>query len=97
LLLGLVKDLLHWLLNYLQAGNIKNQVVNQFTLVPQYPGLQHFSKPFHLLNCAPYQETLIWGMIRILEMKCNPILDYAKDNGTTAAEEAFDEMVMEAV
>jgi hypothetical protein len=31
LLLGLVKDLLHWPLNYLKAGNLKNQFDNRFT------------------------------------------------------------------
>jgi len=44
LLLGLVKDLLHWLLKYLKARNVKDQLDNRLTLVPQYPGLQHFSK-----------------------------------------------------
>jgi len=44
LLLGLVKDLLHWLLKYLKARNVKDQFDNQFTSVPQYPGLQCFSK-----------------------------------------------------
>jgi len=46
LLLGLVKDLLHWLLKYLKARNVKDQFGNRCTLVPRYPGLQHFSKPF---------------------------------------------------
>jgi hypothetical protein len=45
-LLGLVKDLLHWLLKYLEAGNVKNQFDNRLTSVPQYTGLQHLSKPF---------------------------------------------------
>ena len=31
LLLGLVKDLLHWLLKYLKARNVKDQFDNQFT------------------------------------------------------------------
>jgi len=46
LLLGLVKDLLHWLLKYLNARNVKDQFDNWFTSVPPYPGLQCFSKPF---------------------------------------------------
>jgi hypothetical protein len=33
LLLGLVKDLLHWLLKYLEARNLKDQFDNRFTLV----------------------------------------------------------------
>jgi len=37
--LGLVKDLLHWLLKYLKARNVKDQFDNQFTSVPRYPGL----------------------------------------------------------
>ena len=35
LLLGLVKDLLHWLLKYLKARNVKDQFDNRFTSVPQ--------------------------------------------------------------
>jgi len=46
LLLGLVKDLLHWLLKYLKDRNVKDEFDNQFTSVPRYPGLQHFSEPF---------------------------------------------------
>jgi len=42
LLLRLVEDLLHWLLKYLKVRQVKDQPDNRFTLVPQYPGLQHF-------------------------------------------------------
>jgi hypothetical protein len=52
LLLGLVKDLLHWLLKYLKARNLKDQFDNQFTSVPRYPSLQHFSKPFGSFKCG---------------------------------------------
>jgi hypothetical protein len=45
LLLGLVKDLLHWLLRYLKARNLKDQFDNRFTAVPPYPGLQRFPIP----------------------------------------------------
>jgi hypothetical protein len=41
LLLGLVKDLLHWLLKYLKARPVKDHFDNRFTSVPQYPSLQH--------------------------------------------------------
>jgi hypothetical protein len=34
LLLGLVKDLLHWMLKYLKARNLKDQLDNRFTSVP---------------------------------------------------------------
>jgi len=34
LLLGLVKDLLHWLLKYLKARDLKDQFDNRFTSVP---------------------------------------------------------------
>jgi len=47
LLLGLVKDLMHWLLEYLKVRLVKDQFDNRFTSVPRYPGLQHFSKPFN--------------------------------------------------
>jgi len=39
LLLGLVKDLLHWLLKYLKARNVKDQLDNRFTSGMRYPGL----------------------------------------------------------
>ena len=35
LLLGLVEDLLHWLLKSLKAGNVKDQFDNRFTSVPR--------------------------------------------------------------
>jgi hypothetical protein len=50
LLLGSVKDLLHSLLKYLKARNLKDQFDNRFTSVPRYPGHQHFSKPFHAMK-----------------------------------------------
>jgi len=34
LLLGKVKNLLHWMLEYLKARDVKNQFGNQFTSVP---------------------------------------------------------------
>jgi hypothetical protein len=56
LLLGLVKDLSHWLLKYMKATNVKDQCDNQFTSVPQYSGLQHFSKPFNSLKSGTWQR-----------------------------------------
>jgi hypothetical protein len=50
LLLGLVKDLLHWLLAYVKVSRVKDQFDNGLTSVPRYPGLQHFSKPFDSLD-----------------------------------------------
>jgi hypothetical protein len=44
---------LHWLLKYLKARNVKNQFDNWFTSVPQYPGLQHFTKPLIHWIAAP--------------------------------------------
>jgi hypothetical protein len=55
LLLGFVKDSLHWLLKYLKSRNVKDQFDNQFTSVPQYPGLQHFSIPFDGLKSGTWQ------------------------------------------
>jgi hypothetical protein len=66
LLLGLVKDLLHWLLKYLKARNVKDQFDNQFTSVPRYRGLQHFSTPFDSLKSGTWQGKEILGMIRTL-------------------------------
>jgi hypothetical protein len=42
LLLVFIKDLLHWLLKYLNARNVKDLFDNQFTSVPRYRSLQHF-------------------------------------------------------
>jgi len=97
LLLGLVKDLLHWLLQYLKARNLKDQFDNRFTSVPRYPGLQHFSKPFDSLKCGTWQGKEIHGMIRTLAVNCTPILVCSTDYRKTAAETASDEMIMGAV
>jgi hypothetical protein len=86
LLLGLINDLLHWLLKYLKATNIKDQFGNGFTSVPQYPGLQHFSKRFHSLNSGNWQGKENGGMIRTLAVICAPIADYCTDDGKTAVE-----------
>jgi len=96
LLLGLVKDLLHWLLKYLKARNVKDQFDNQFTSVPRYPGLQCFSKPFDSTKSGSWQGKEIRGMIRTLAVNCAPILDCSKDDGNTPAETASYEIVMGA-
>jgi len=93
LLLGLVKDLLHWLLKYLKARHVKDQFDNRFTSVPRYPGLQYFTKPFDSLKSGTWQGKEISGMIRTLAGNCAPILVCFKDDGKTAS----DEMVMGAV
>jgi len=97
LLLGLVKDLLHWLLQYLKARNVKDQFDNRFTSVPRYPGLQHFSKAFNSLKSSSWQGKEIHGMIRTLAVNCDPILHCSKDDRKTAAENASDGMLMGAV
>jgi len=95
--LGLVKDLLHWLLKYLKGRNLKDQFDNRFTSVPQYPGLQRFSKPFDSMKSGSWQGKEIRGMIRTLAVNCAAILDCSQDAGKTAVETASDEMVMGAV
>jgi hypothetical protein len=94
LLLGLVKDLLHWLLKYVKARNVKDQFDNQFTSVRRYPGLQCFSKPFNSMKSGSWQGKEIRGMIRTLAVNCAPIIDCSKDDGKTPVETASDEMVM---
>jgi len=96
LLMGFVKDLLNWLLKYLKAWNVKNQLDNQFTSVPPYPDLQHFSKPFDSLKSGPWQGTEICEKIRSLAVNCTPLLVCSNDDGRTAAEMASDGMVMAA-
>jgi hypothetical protein len=97
LLLSLVKDLLYWLLKYLKARNVKDQFDNRFTSIPQYSGLQHFTKPFDSLKCNTWQATEIPGMIRILGVNGAPILDCSEDARKTAAEAASQEMVIGAM
>jgi hypothetical protein len=97
LLLGLVKDLLHWLLQYLKAGNVKDQFGNRFTSVPCHPSLQHFTIPFNSLKSSTWQGKEIRGMIRTQVVNCAPILACFQDAGKTAAETASDEMVMGTV
>jgi len=97
LLLGSVKDLLHWLPKYLKARNVKDQCDNQFTSVPRYPGLQCFSKPCNSMKSCCWRGNEIQGMIRTLVVNCPPILDCSQDDGKTVAETASDEMVMGAL
>jgi len=95
--MGLVKDILHWLLKYLKARNVKDQFDNRFTLVPRHPSHQHFSKPFDSFKSGTWQGTEFCGIIRTLAMNCTPILVCCTDDGKTAAETASEEMVMGAV
>jgi len=75
LLLGLVKDLLHWLLKYLKTKNVKNQFDNRFTSLPRYPGHQQFPKSFNSLKSGTWQGKEIRGMIRTLAVNCTTFLD----------------------
>jgi len=97
LLLGLVKDLLHYLLKYLKPRNVKNQFDNWFTSVQWYPGLLCFSAPFDSMKCISWKGKEIQGTITTLAVNCTPILDYSKDDRNTLVETASDEMVMGAV
>jgi len=92
-LLGLLKDLLHWLLKYLKVRNVKDQFDNRFTSVPQYSGLQGFSKPFDSMKSGSWQGKQIRGMIRTLAVNCAPLFDCSQDAGKTAAETPSDEIV----
>jgi hypothetical protein len=94
LLLGLIKDLLHWLLKYQKAGNEKDRFGNQFTLETQYAGHQPFLEPFHSMKSSSWRATKIRGMIGALAVNCAPILNCSKDDRITTAETAFDEIVM---
>jgi len=76
---------------------VKDQFDNWCTSVPRYSGLQHFSKPFHSLKSGSWQRIDIWGIIRTLAVNCTSNLGYSKDVRKTAAEVAFDEMVLGAV
>jgi hypothetical protein len=97
LLLELVKDLLHWLLKYLKACNVKDEFGKVFTSVPRYSGLKHFSKPFYLMKSGCWQGKDIRGMIRTLVVKSAPLLDRSQDARKTAVKTASDDMVMGAV
>jgi hypothetical protein len=97
LLLGFVKDLLHWLLKYLKAGNLKYQFDNQFTAVLRYPALQPFSKPFDWMKSGSWQGKGIRGVIRTLALECAPIRDCSQNARKAAVDTASDEMVMGAV
>jgi len=97
LLLGLVKDLLHWLLIYLKASNVKDQFDARFTSVPEYPGLQHFSTPFDSMKSSYWQGKQIWGMIRTLDVNATPSRECSNDDGKTLADSASDQIVLGAV
>jgi len=95
--LGLVKVSFHWLLKYLKARNVKDQFNDQFTSVPRFPGLQHFSKPFDSTKTSSWLHTEIWDMIRTPAVNCAPILDCSKDDRKSPVETAYIEMMMGAV
>jgi len=97
LLLGLVNDVLHWLLRYLKARNVKNQFGYGFKSVPLYLGLQRFSKLFDSMKSSSWQGKEIRCMIRTLAVSCRPILDCSKDVGKDAAKTASDKMKIGAV
>jgi len=96
LLLGSVKDLVHWLLKYLKAWNVKVQFQNWFTSVQQYASPQHFSKPVDSLRSGTWHDKEICGMIRTLAVNCAPILVCSKDDQKTVFKTASNEMVMGA-
>jgi len=85
------------MLKYLKARNVKDQFDNGFTSEPQYPGLQHFSKPFDSVKSGTWQDKGICGMIRTLAVNCAPILFCSEYDGKTAVKTASDDMVMGAV
>jgi len=97
LLLGLVRDLLHWLLKYRKARNVRDQFDNRFTSAIWHPGLQYFTKPFDSLRSGTWQGKEIRGMIRTLALNCAPSLDCSQDAGKTGAETASDVLVIGAV
>ena len=97
LLLGLFKDLLHWLLKYLKTRNVKDQFDNRFTSVPQYPGLQRFSKLFISSMRGSWQGIQIRGFIRILAVNWASIVNCSKDDRKCATDASSDEMVVGAV
>jgi hypothetical protein len=81
LLLGLVKDLLHWLLNYLNARNVMDRFDNRFTSVPRYLGLQRFFQPLVSMKSGSWHGKEICRMIRTLAVNGAPIVDRSKDDG----------------
>jgi hypothetical protein len=97
LLLGLVKDFLHWLLKHLKATNVTDQYDNRFTSVPRDRGLQCLSRPFDSMKSMFWTGKYIWGMITTLAVNCSPILDCSNDDGKTPAETTCNDMLMGAV
>jgi hypothetical protein len=97
LLLGLVEDLMHQLLKYLKARNVRNQFDNLLISVRGYPSIQHFPKPFDSSESSTWQGQEICGIIRTLALNCAPIHMCYKNDAKTVAETASDEKVMGAV
>jgi len=97
LLVGLVKHFLHWQLKLLNGWNVKDQIDNRLTSVPQYRGLQEFPKQFNATKSSSWQGIGIRGIIRTLPWDCTPNLDYSKNHWNTPAETASDLILMVAV
>ena len=96
LLLGWVKDLMHWLLKYLTRSNVKDLYDNQFTSAPQYPYPQYFCIPFDLMSSSSWQVKLIRGIIGTLAVNCDTIPNCSKDDRKTALDTTPNEMVLGA-
>jgi len=88
LLLGLVQDLLHWLLKYMKARTVKDQSDYRLPSVPRYPGLKHFFKRLDSMKGICWHGKQIQGMIETLTVICTRILDSSKDDMSKAAETA---------
>jgi len=97
LLLGCVKDKLHWLLNYQNLQNVNDQLHNQFTHVSWYPGLENFTEPFDSLKSCTWQSQYIRGGIRTQGVTFTPFLVSSDDDTNRVAETAANELVMVAV
>jgi len=95
--MDLVKNLFNWLLTYLKAINVQDEFDNWFTFVLWYLGLQHFSIQFNWSTSRTCHGIGIHGMIRILASNCTPILNFSKDDWTTAVGTSCDQLVIGAV
>jgi len=67
------------------------------TLVPQYAGLQGFSKSFDSLKSDTWQGKEILGMIRTLAPNCAPLHVCSVDDKKGTAHTGSDEIVIGAV
>ena len=69
-----MKDLFEWVTEYMKMRGLEAEFDARFTLVPHYPNMLHFSKPFDALKKGTWQGKEIREMVLSLGAVCALLL-----------------------